>query len=171
MSYTEKVLLPDERIVYAAGIHWVVYLRGLAITIFGGVASYYSYDFLLYAFGATITRYAQHAAAGLGLIIVLVGVAFLAGAYVRQTSTELVLTNKRIIAKYGFVSRTTFEIMISRITGANFDQTVLGRLLDFGTILVHGAGGEISPIDEVEEPQKFHQALMAIMEKVRLEGR
>ena len=167
MSYVDKVLLPDERIVYAAQIHWIIYLQGLALTLFGGIASYYCYDILLIALGPSFARMAQHTVAGVFLFIVLVDIAFLSGAYIRQTSTELVLTNKRIIAKYGFISRTTFEIMLSRITGANFDQTVMGRLMGYGTILVHGAGGEISPIDEVEDPQAFHQALMQVMERSR----
>ena len=97
----------------------------------------------------------------------MVGTAFLLAAYIRQTSTELAVTNRRIIAKYCFISLTTFEIMITRVTGANFEQTVTGRLLGYGTILVHGAGGEISPIELVAHPQEYHRALMGVLERVQ----
>jgi uncharacterized membrane protein YdbT with pleckstrin-like domain len=83
---------------------------------------------------------------------------------VRQSSTELAITNRRLIAKYGFISRATFEIMINRVTGVNFDQTVMGRILGYGTILVHGAGGDISPFDVVANPQLFQRALMDVLE-------
>lgn len=166
MSYIEKVLLPDERIVYAATLHWIIYLPGLMFTIAGGLLGHFSYDILSYAFGSTFAGYLGKPLAGAGLFIVFVGIALLSGAYIRQTSTELAVTNRRIIAKYGMISRTTFEILVNRITGSNFDQTVMGRLLGFGTVLVHGAGGDISPFDEIADPQGFHQALMMVMERL-----
>jgi hypothetical protein len=55
--------------------------------------------------------------------------------------------------------------MNNRITGANFDQTIMGRLMGFGTIWVHGAGGEISPIGGVSNPQLFYKALISVLEQ------
>ena len=105
------------------------------------------------------------------MLVVLAGVMLLLGAYIRQMSTELAVTNRRLIAKYGFVSRVTFEIMLSRITGANFEQTVTGRLFGFGTVWVHGAGGEVSPIGGVANPQLFYRALMSALERSQSGGR
>ena len=167
-SYVAKVLLPDEHVVFAASLHWIIYLQGLCITIFGGVLGYYSYPIIDLLFGPSYEQVAGHILSGIALFIVVAGVSLLFGAYLRQTSTELVLTDRRIIAKYGIISRATFEIMANRITGANFDQTVIGRLLGYGTILVHGAGGEISPIDMVADPQAFHRALLGVLEHSQL---
>lgn len=163
MAYVEKILLPDERIVYAAVLHWVIYLHGLVITASAGLIAFFSNPFLCLAFGERLGNQFTKPFGLLAMIAVIVGAALLLGAYIRQTSTEIVITNKRLIAKYGFVSRTTYEILINRITGANFDQTVIGRLMGFGTILVHGAGGEISPIDHVADPQLFYRALVSVM--------
>jgi uncharacterized membrane protein YdbT with pleckstrin-like domain len=165
MAYVEKVLLPDERIVYAATLHWILYLQGLLMTGFAGFFGYFSRPFLAIAFGEQMGAQFSKPISAIAMIIVLAGAAMLLGAYVRQTSTEIVITNKRLIAKYGFISRTTFEILVNRITGANFDQSVVGRMLGFGTILVHGAGGEISPIDQVADPQLFYRALVSVLEK------
>lgn len=167
MSYVQKILLPDERVVYGATLHWVIYLQGLMITIAGGVLGYYSYDIIAALFGTTHMQTMGHILSGGALIVVFAGVVLLFGAYLRQTTTELVLTNRRIIAKYGVISRATFEIMLSRITGANFDQTITGRFFGYGTILVHGAGGEISPIDLVADPQAFQKALVGLIEHMR----
>lgn len=161
-SYVNKVLLPDEKIIYAASLHWVIYLQGLIFTIAGGVLSFYAYYIAAMFFGEN-SHGAGRFISGIAFVIVIAGVSLLLGAYLRQTSTELVLTNRRIIAKYGVISRATFEIMANRITGANFDQTVIGRILGYGTILVHGAGGEISPVDLVADPQDFHRALLGVL--------
>jgi uncharacterized membrane protein YdbT with pleckstrin-like domain len=171
MSYIQKTLLPDERIMYWSQLHWVIYLKGLTITIFGGLVGFNSEWLLATLVGPQMAHSYFKGLAACALGIVVIGVFFLLRAYVRQTTTELAVTNRRIIAKYGFISRTTFEIMISRITGANFDQTVVGRIMGFGTILVHGAGGEVSPIDLVADPERFHTALMGVMEQAQNAGR
>jgi uncharacterized membrane protein YdbT with pleckstrin-like domain len=165
MAYVEKILLPDERVIYAATLHWVIYTQGLLMTGLAGLVGYFSHPFLAIAFGEPLGTQFTKPVSAIAMIVVLMGAALLFGAYIRQASTELVVTNKRLIAKYGFISRTTFEILVNRITGANFDQTVVGRLLGFGTILVHGAGGEISPIDQVANPQLFYRALVSVLEK------
>lgn len=165
MAYVEKVLLPDERIIYAATLHWVLYLQGLLITGFAGIVGYFSKPVLALMFGNHLGPQFSKPISLVAMVIVLIGAVLLLGAYVRQTSTEIVITNKRLIAKYGFISRATFEILANRITGANFDQTIFGRLLGYGTILVHGAGGEVSPIDQVSNPQLFYRALVSVLEK------
>jgi len=165
MTYVEKILLPDERIIYAATLHWIIYLQGLFVTASAGLVGHFSRVFLTLAFGEQLGGQFAKPISAIAMIIVLAGALLLLFAYLRQTSTEIVITNKRLIAKYGIISRATFEIMVSRITGANFDQSILGRVMGFGTILVHGAGGEISPIDHVADPQLFYRALVSVLEK------
>jgi len=164
MSYLQKMLLPDERIVFIATLHWIIFVPGLFLTLIGGVVGFYSYDIVSAVMGANSAPLFARAMGGIALIFALAGMGMLMGAVVRQSSTELAITNRRLIAKYGFISRATFEIMINRVSGANFDQTVMGRILGYGTILVHGAGGDISPFDVVANPQLFQRALMDVLE-------
>ena len=162
-SYIEKILLPDERVVYAGTLHWIVFVPGLFITVAGSCFAIYAPRLFNMFFGDNFyqgVRYITGACAG---VVVLAGLIILIGAYIRQNTTELAITNRRIIAKYGFISRSTFEIMLARITGCNFDQTILGRILGFGSIIVHGAGGDISPFDVVSDPQGFHKALISVL--------
>ena len=166
-SYVLKCLMPDEKIVYAATLHWVIYLQGIIFTIMGGLFGYYAPYVVAFLFGAQAAHDCTKPVALVAFGIVGVGVILLLGSWLRQSSTELVVTNRRIIAKYGFISRATFEIMMSKVTGANFDQTVTGRILGYGTIIIRGAGGDISPIDHIADPQAFHNAVMAVFEKSR----
>jgi uncharacterized membrane protein YdbT with pleckstrin-like domain len=104
---------------------------------------------------------------GGALVCAVAGLILLIGSTIRQSSTELAITNRRLIAKYGAISRSTFEIMIGRVTGVNFEQTMMGRILGYGTVLVHGAGGDISPFDVLSNPQLFQRALMDVVEHTR----
>jgi uncharacterized membrane protein YdbT with pleckstrin-like domain len=167
MTYLSKMLLPDERIVYIATLHWIIFVPGLCLTALGGFFGFYSYSIVGVLFGPAMIAVVGRLIAGGAFVCALAGLALLIGAVVRQSATELAITNRRLIAKYGFISRSTFEIMINRVTGANFDQTVMGRLLGYGTILVHGAGGDISPFDVVTNPQLFQRALMDVLEQDR----
>jgi uncharacterized membrane protein YdbT with pleckstrin-like domain len=167
LNYTSGILAPDERILYAATLHWIVYLSGLFFVVVGGLFGYFTPQVADFLFGDVSGEHLRKPLALLGMCIVLMGLALLMGAYIRVASTELVVTNTRVVAKYGFVSRATFEIMLNRVTGVNFDQTITGRILGFGTVIVRGAGGDISPIDAVADPQTFHNQLMTAVEKMR----
>jgi uncharacterized membrane protein YdbT with pleckstrin-like domain len=127
----------------------------------------YSYDIALGVFGEDYESPIGRALAGVAMLFAFVGFILLLSSVVRQSATELAITNKRVIAKYGFVSRSTFEIMINRVAGVNFDQTIMGRIFGYGTVLVHGTGGDVSPFEVVANPQGFQHALMDILEHVK----
>jgi uncharacterized membrane protein YdbT with pleckstrin-like domain len=167
MTYLQKMLVPDERVIYIAVLHWIIFVPGMTLTLIGGFTGFFSYEVVGLVMGPSMVPLMGKVIAGVGFVFALAGLGLLIGALVRQSSTELAITNRRLIAKYGFISRSTFEIMANRITGVNFDQTILGRLLGFGTILVHGAGGDISPVDVVSNPQLFQRALMDVLEHQR----
>ncbi|MDD3288250.1 MAG: PH domain-containing protein [Alphaproteobacteria bacterium] len=163
--YINRVLGPGEQALYAAEIHWYIYLNGVFVLILGSLIGRFGPWFVEFLLGtdvmqesAKIVQMASFAVIGLGAYLLLL-------AYVRQISTELVITNRRVIAKYGFIATTTFELMLSKVEGANIDQTIWGRLLGFGTVLVKGTGGGISPIDHVAAPYGFHNFLMKALEK------
>lgn len=166
MSYVQKILLPDEKVLFTGSLHWVIFLPGLAMIIVAGFLAHFGLWPLEIVFGRANAKNMAFIPGGLGLLALLLGFGFMIAAYIRQHSTELVITNRRIIAKYGFIARSTFEIMLNRVTGANFDQSILGRILGYGTVIVHGAGGDISPFDLIGDPQGFHRALVSVLEKV-----
>lgn len=167
MSYVQKMLMPDERIIYIGTLHWIVFVPGLIFTFVGGLVGFFSYDIVSHFVGPASAAMFSRGVGLIALVIAVAGFAMLLGAVVRQSATELAITNRRLIAKYGFISRSTFELMINRVTGANFDQSIAGRMFGYGTILVHGAGGDVSPFDVVSNPQLFQRALMDVLEHMR----
>jgi len=90
---------------------------------------------------------------GLGLI-------FWVMAYIRYKTTELAFTNKRVIAKFGFISRSTIELNINKVESIQVQQGILGRIFNFGTLIISGAGNPQAPILGISEPMAFRRAFM-----------
>jgi uncharacterized membrane protein YdbT with pleckstrin-like domain len=90
---------------------------------------------------------------GLGLI-------FWTIAFVRYKSTEVAITNKRVIAKFGFIRRKTIEMSLAKVESVQVDQGLLARLFDFGTLVVSGAGNPQAPIPGISDPMSFRRACM-----------
>jgi uncharacterized membrane protein YdbT with pleckstrin-like domain len=90
---------------------------------------------------------------GLGLIIWLV-------AFIRYKTTEMAFTNKRVIAKFGFISRKTIELNITKVESIQVNQGILGRIFNYGTLIVSGAGNPQAPIPGISDPMAFRRAFM-----------
>lgn len=90
---------------------------------------------------------------GLGLIL-------WAAAYVRIRSTELAVTTKRVIVKHGFIRRNTIEININKVESIQVNQSLIGRMLNFGTLVIAGTGASHAPIDGIAEPLVFRRAFV-----------
>lgn len=93
-----------------------------------------------------------------------IGLAFLAWAWIRVKSTELAITNKRVIAKFGFISRNTMEIAIAKVESIQVQQSLLGRMLDFGTLIISGTGTSHAPIPSISDPMAFRRAFLEAQE-------
>ena len=106
------------------------------------------------------------AAAGFVLAAVLEDLKLI-GAYL---SHRLILTNKRILIKRGLLSRSTFEVLLTKVEGIGLRQPLLGRMLDFGTIVVTGTGGAHQVFRGIREPQAIRQRLQAEVDRVQARG-
>jgi uncharacterized membrane protein YdbT with pleckstrin-like domain len=83
----------------------------------------------------------------------------------RYFTTELAITNKRVIAKFGLIRRNTIEMNISKVESIQVDQGILGRMFNFGSILVAGAGDPKAPIPGISEPLKFRKMFFEVQEE------
>jgi hypothetical protein len=97
---------------------------------------------------------------GIVTLVVGIGLIFLAIAWIRVHSTEIAITNRRIIAKFGFVQRRTIEININQVESLRVDQGFWGRLLNFGTIIVAGTGSSLEPAPDIADPLVFRRRFM-----------
>jgi uncharacterized membrane protein YdbT with pleckstrin-like domain len=148
-SYVESVLAPGERIVHRAAIsHWkyaLSYLFGLLL-IGGALAAW------VYSTREPPWPVVAVAAALVGLVVILV-------ALVRRGTNELVLTDRRIIAKSGLVARNTVEMNLSKVESLHVSQSLGGRLLGYGDVVVVGTGSSLEPLRGVSSPLELRRKL------------
>ena len=97
---------------------------------------------------------------GLLLLVVAVGLIFLIWAWIRVRSTEVAITNRRVIVKYGFVKRDTVEINLEKVEALKVEQGFMGRMLNYGTIVISGAGTSVAPIRDIADPLVFRRSFM-----------
>jgi len=151
MSYVQRVLQPGETVVYTTRLHWLVFFRAGLFAILA-----------LIAFGFAETRGDLH----LPLLVlagILAVIAFFDGAAaaLRRATTEFAVTDHRIIYKRGIVGRYTIEMARAKVESVDVQQSLAGRALNYGTIIVRGTGGGLEPIRNVESPLRLRSAILA----------
>lgn len=108
----------------------------------------------------------------LGLILLPifgVGLVLWITAILRYVTTELAFTNKRVIAKFGFISRSTIELNLSKVESLQVNQGILGRIFNYGTLVISGAGNPQAPIPGISEPMNFRRSFMEYQDKGQAE--
>ena len=93
-----------------------------------------------------------------------VGLILLAMAFIRYKTTELAFTNKRVIAKFGFISRQTVELYIPKVESIQLHQGILGRIFNYGSLIISGAGNPQAPIPGISDPMAFRRGFMEMQE-------
>ena len=94
---------------------------------------------------------------GIGLLLWI-------SAAITYYTTELAITNRRVIAKFGLIRRQTIEMNISKVESIQVDQTILGRIFNFGSLFVSGAGDPKAPIRGISAPLQFRNAFFEVQE-------
>ena len=102
---------------------------------------------------------------GVLTLVVGVGLVLLVVAWIRMKSTEIAITNKRVIAKVGFISRSTVEINLDKVEALKVEQGFWGRMLNYGTILMSGAGTSVAPMRDIADPLVFRRKFMEASQK------
>jgi uncharacterized membrane protein YdbT with pleckstrin-like domain len=144
MSYVDSNLLPGEIVVKRGVIHWYIFTPGLFLLIVGMVILQKS---LL-----------------IGGMLLVFGFYYFFKAFITFISTELVITSQRVIAKFGFISRTSIELSHNKVGSMLVEQSIMGRILNFGTVIVGGYGGAVTPIRNIQDPLGFRRVALSYIE-------
>ena len=152
MSYVQRVLQPGEVVRYLGSLHWYTYLPGLLCMLAAIVAIAWA------ELGAHVTIF-WHVVAALFAIVALF---LLIPEWFRWWTTEIAVTNHRIIYKAGFVRRNTVEILMDKVESVDVDQSIMGRLLDYGTVTVRGTGAGFEPLKGIAHPIELRSHIMSV---------
>jgi len=149
-SYIGKNLLPDEKVIYHGHRHWVVFLSPIGWLIAAVLAD------LILPFGMWIA-----------LILVVAAIVLGGSAFIDYTMSEINVTNARILIKTGWISRSSLETDLTRISSIDVIQTFMGRILNFGTVIICDVGNMRTPFAQIEQPFEFRRAVLLEIEKRR----
>ena len=103
---------------------------------------------------------------GLLTITIGVGLVFLIVAFLKWWSTELAVTDRKVVAKYGFISRNTVELLLPKVESVRVHQGLFGRIFNYGTVIVSGTGASHAPIKGISDPLIFRRQFMEIQQQI-----
>jgi hypothetical protein len=149
-SYTRITLQPNEQPRHKTTIHWMA----LMIPFLGAL-----FSLILIVPIAMFASWKDYHFVWLLLVIPLL---IIASAYVTLKISELVITDRRVLIKVGFMQRRTFEMFISKIESVAVTQSVIGKMLNYGTVEIRGTGGSSESFATIVAPLHFRDAIQRV---------
>jgi uncharacterized membrane protein YdbT with pleckstrin-like domain len=163
VSYVEKHLIEGEAIAYTTRLHWIVLVGPILLGVLFGVTG-------LVLFGFSARAASDNSAANtsmkvIGAIFLVVALLFIVRGILVRNSTEMTVTNKRVFVKVGLAARRTIELLLSRVESIGVEESVTGRMLGYGTVIIHGTGGTPESFDTIARPLEFRTQVQQQIEK------
>ncbi len=162
MGYVENNLMPNEELLMKAQIHWIVYIKGLFFILLGLIILLYDISVSTFLDNTTALLTIKMV---LVSALVLVGLFFLIKAFIFAKTTELAITSKRVIAKFGLIRRDTIELNHAQVESLIVEQGIIDRVLNAGTIILQGTGGSKTPIPRIKKPLEFRKEYFRVIEE------
>ena len=148
MSYIDGNLLDGEHVVFRTRLHWKLLVGPLL--------------FLLATLFPPAWLYVQRTWTDWVLIAPAIGLIVLVAAIVKRTSSDFAITNKRVMMKTGVFNTRSVELLLSKIEAIAVNQTMGGRMLGYGDIVVTGSGGTEEAFSDIQAPLEFRRAVQSV---------
>ncbi len=169
MSYVEKNLIPGETVIYTTRLHWIVLIWPIVMGLLFGLPGL---ALLARSFTGAGDKSGTSTPMLLGgLILLVVGGACIGTGLLKRNATEMAVTDKRVIVKVGVATRRTVELLLSKVESIGVEESMMGRILGYGTVVVRGTGGTPEPFDRVAHPIEFRKQVQQRIEKSQEKSR
>ena len=148
--YIQEILQPGEKVLYSSNEHWMFFLPAIAGWII--------------AVAFLVLWRSVNSDALMFVCLALAAIAGLAASYWTTTAwfhrwtTETDVTNMRVVHKAGSIKRRTFEMSLDKVES---DQSIFGRLMNYGDITIQGVGEGTQTISTITSPLAFRNAIPA----------
>jgi len=152
--YIDDILQPGEKVLYSTNAHWIFFLPALGLWIVAAV--FLALSGMVPA-GSPLMLVCWAMAAVMALIALYKTVT----AWFHRLTTETDVTNLRVVHKTGFITRKTFEMSLDKIESVDVDQSIAGRIFDYGDVTILGVGKSEEKLQTVTSPLAFRNAITA----------
>ena len=149
--YIDKILQPGEWVLYSTNAHWMFFLPAIAAWIVAIAFLVASWMIGLDALMLICLAF--------GAVAGLVTLFWTATAWFHRWTTETDVTNMRVVHKTGFIKRRTFEMSLDKVESVDVNQSILGRLMNYGDVTIQGAGEGTQTISTIASPLAFRNAI------------
>jgi uncharacterized membrane protein YdbT with pleckstrin-like domain len=151
--YIDKILQPGEKVLYSTNAHWIFHLPGMVAWIAAaalvGLSRYLVDD--------KQQLVCLAAAAGVAVVALVLTIR----AWFHRWITETDVTNLRVVHKTGFITRNTFEMSLDKVESVDVEQSVFGRIFNYGNVVIRGVGEGREKIETIAAPLAFRNSITA----------
>jgi uncharacterized membrane protein YdbT with pleckstrin-like domain len=145
--YIDEILQPGEKVLYSTNAHWVFYLPAIGAWIAALIL------FVLSRMTTIDGLVLLHLVAA--AVVALVALFWTGRAWFHRWTTETDVTNMRVVHKTGFIQRRTFEMALDKVESVDVNQSIMGRLLNYGNVTILGVGEGRETIKTIASPLAF----------------
>jgi membrane protein YdbS with pleckstrin-like domain len=153
MRYIDEILQPDEKVLYSTNAHWMFYLPAIMAWI-GAII-------LLLLSRWTTTEGIVLLCLAASAVVAIAALYWTAKAWFHRWTTETDVTNLRVVHKTGFIQRRTFEMSLDKVESVDVNQSILGRILNYGDVTILGVGEGKETISTIASPLTFRNYITA----------
>jgi uncharacterized membrane protein YdbT with pleckstrin-like domain len=151
--YIDDILQPGEKVLYSTNAHWIYYLPAIAAWVLALV--------LLVLSRAATTESVILLCLSASAVVALAALYWTFTAWFHRWTTETDVTNLRVVHKTGFIKRRTFEMSLDKIESVDVNQSILGRILNYGDVTILGVGEGRETIKTIASPLAFRNFITA----------
>ena len=151
--YIDEIMQPGEKVLYSTNAHWMFYLPAIGAWIVAFA--------LVILSRTTVNDNLTMLCLASAAVIAVVALYWTVRAWFHRLTTETDVTNRRVVHKTGFIRRRTFEMALDKVESVDVNQTIMGRLLNYGDVTILGVGEGRETISTIAEPLAFRNAITA----------
>jgi uncharacterized membrane protein YdbT with pleckstrin-like domain len=151
--YIDDILQPGEKVLYSTNAHWMFYLPALPAWVVAIM--------LLVLSRATMVEGVVLLCLASSTVVAIVALYWTAKAWFHRWTTETDVTNLRVVHKTGFIKRRTFEMALDKIESVDVNQSIPGRILNYGDVTIMGVGEGRETIRTIAAPLQFRNSITA----------
>ena len=151
--YIDDILQPGEKVLYSTNAHWIFYWPAIA----GWIVAL---AFLVLS-RMVVADAPMLLCLSLAAIAAIAALYWTAKAWFHRWTTETDVTNLRVVHKTGFIKRRTFEISLDKVESVDVNQSILGRILNYGDVTILGVGEGNETISTIASPLTFRNFITA----------
>ena len=149
--YIDEILQPGEKVLYSTNAHWIFYFPAI-------VAWILALALFVLSRQTIVEGLVLLCLVGSGLVA-LAALYWTVKGWFHRFTTETDVTNLRVVHKTGFIKRRTFEMALDKVESVDVDQTILGRILNYGDVTIRGVGEGIETIRTIASPLAFRSSI------------